>query len=145
MLSKFPPIQGGISAKSYWLARGLAKAGIQIEVVTNAECVEPEYRITGCEKHLESLQGIQVHKIIQDVPWHIPYSKAYALRLLNLTIRVIKEREAKVLDSGFLMPYGIVAFLASQITGIPYIIRHGGSDLKKFFQHPDFKIYFTLQ
>jgi len=144
MLSKFPPIQGGISAKSYWLARSLANFGIPVEVVTNADCVEPEYRITGCEQHLESLKNIHVHNISQDVSWHIPYSKAYSLRLLNLAIKVIKDRKINVIDSGFLMPYGIVAFMASQITGVPYIVRHGGSDLKKFWANEEFRNLFSI-
>jgi glycosyltransferase involved in cell wall biosynthesis len=144
MLSKFPPIQGGISAKSYWLARGLANSGIPVEVVTNADCVEPEYRITGCEQHLESLENIHIHNISRDVQWHIPYSKAYSMRLLNLTVKVIKDHKANVIDSGFLMPYGIVAFMASQITGVPYIVRHGGSDLKKFWTNQEFRDLFNI-
>jgi glycosyltransferase involved in cell wall biosynthesis len=144
MLSKFPPIQGGISAKSYWLARGLANSGIPVEVVTNADCVEPEYRITGCDQHLESLENINIHNISRDVPWHIPYSKAYSLRLLNLAVKVIKDRKVSVIDSGFLMPYGIVAFMASQITGVPYIVRHGGSDLKKFWTNQEFRDLFNI-
>lgn len=144
MLSKFPPIQGGISAKSYWLARGLASSGIPVEVVTNADCVEPEYRITGCEQHLESLENIHIHNISRDVPWHIPYSKAYSMRLLNLVVKVIKDCKVSVIDSGFLMPYGIVAFMASQITGVPYIVRHGGSDLKKFWVNQEFRDLFNI-
>jgi len=33
-----------------------------------------------------------------------------------------------------LIPYGIVGYLASRISGIPFIIRHGGSDLAKFWK-----------
>ena len=42
---KYPPIQGGVSAQSFWLARGLADAGHEVFVVTNADSVEDDYRI----------------------------------------------------------------------------------------------------
>ena len=37
------------------------------------------------------------------------------------------------------MPYGIVGYLASKITGVPYVVRHGGSDLAKFWKKGAFK------
>ena len=42
---KYPPIQGGVSAQSYWLCRALAEAGHEVHVVTNAEEVEQDYRL----------------------------------------------------------------------------------------------------
>ena len=33
LLSKFPPIQGGISARTYWMAQGFAERGIETHVV----------------------------------------------------------------------------------------------------------------
>lgn len=138
MISKFPPIQGGVAARSYWLARGMGEAGAEVEVVTDAGCVEPEYRIAGCEDHLGNLPNVRVHVLNGDVPWHIPFSKMYTVRLLNLVLEVVRERAVDVMDAGFLVPYGIVAFLASRITGLPYVIRHGGSDLVKFLHHPEF-------
>ena len=42
---KYPPIQGGVSAQSYWLCRGLAEAGHDVHVVTNADEVEGDYRL----------------------------------------------------------------------------------------------------
>lgn len=139
MLSKFPPIEGGIAARTYWLARGLGEAGVEVEVITNANCVEPEYRISGCDDHLKTMKNVRIHNLQKDVPWHIPFSDAYVTRLLNLTLDVLAHSDVDAIDAGFLMPYGIVAFLASQITGVPYIIRHGGSDLAKFIDHPEFR------
>ncbi len=140
MLSKFPPIQGGIAARTYWLARGLGEAGIEVEIITNANCVEPEYRISGCDGHLERMKNVRIHNLREDVPWHIPFSDAYVARLLNATLKVLALGNIDAIDAGFLMPYGVVAFLASQITGVPYVVRHGGSDLAKFVDHPEFSI-----
>ncbi|HHY94076.1 MAG TPA: glycosyltransferase family 4 protein [Firmicutes bacterium] len=144
MVTKFPPIQGGIAAKSYWLARGLGETGTEVHVVTNAGCVEPEYRITGCEEHLKNLPNVHVHDLAKEVSWHVPFSKAYAERLLDLVLRTVEENQCQVVDSGFLMPYGLVAFLANRISGIPYVVRHGGSDLAKFLHHPEFSRLMNL-
>lgn len=138
MISKFPPIEGGIAARTYWLARGYAEAGHEVHVVTNAGCVEPEYRIDGCQQHLADLKNIYIHDLQADVPWHIPQSQAYTDRLLNSALNVIVKHNVDILDAGFLMPYGIVAFMAGKVTEVPYVLRHGGSDVAKFLQHPEF-------
>jgi hypothetical protein len=46
LVGKYPPIEGGVSAQTYWLARGLAERGHEIHVVTNADEVEDTYRLT---------------------------------------------------------------------------------------------------
>jgi|ERR1017187_10549493 hypothetical protein len=42
---KYPPIQGGVAAQTYWMCRALAARGHDVFVVTNAAEVEPAYRI----------------------------------------------------------------------------------------------------
>jgi hypothetical protein len=39
-IGKYPPIQGGVSAQTYWAVRGLAERGHEVCVVTNADEVE---------------------------------------------------------------------------------------------------------
>ena len=36
-IGKFPPIQGGVSMRTYWTAHGLAAYGHEVHVVTNAK------------------------------------------------------------------------------------------------------------
>src|SRR5680860_987321 len=55
IVSKFPPIEGGIASRTYWRVRRLLDAGHEVAVVTNAGSVESDYRITGCEDHLKWL------------------------------------------------------------------------------------------
>src|SRR5205807_6967263 len=45
VIGKFPPIEGGVSAQTYWFCTALAQRGHQIEVITDAAEVEDEYRI----------------------------------------------------------------------------------------------------
>ena len=132
MISKFPPIQGGIAAKTYWLARGIAESGVTVHVVTNANCVEKEYRIYDPEPGI--VDNPAIHYIDPDIPWHIPYSDLYVLRLLEKSLEVVRNNHIDLIDTNYLIPYGIVGHLLSTMTGIPYILRHGGSDIAKFVE-----------
>jgi glycosyltransferase involved in cell wall biosynthesis len=132
MISKYPPIQGGISAKTYWLAQGLAERGIETHVVTNGNCVESEYRIE--DPSPEPHPDLYIHFVDPDIPWHIPNSDLYVPRLLDKVLQVTRENQIDLIDTGYLIPYGIVGYLLSEITGIPYVLRHGGSDLEKFLR-----------
>ncbi len=137
LISKYPPIQGGISSQVYWLSKGLVEKGIEVHVVTNANCVEKEYFID--DKMSEISPNLFIHSVIPDIPWHIPYSELYVPRLLNKALEIIEEYQIDIIDTNYLIPYGIVGYLASKIIGIPYIIRHGGSDLAKFLRKGTFK------
>ena len=132
LLSKYPPIQGGISARTYWLTCGFAERGVETHVVTNANCVEKEYRIN--DTSVDSSSNLHVHFIDSTLPWHIPDSQLYVPRLLERILQIIKESRIDLIDTGYLIPYGIVGYLVFKITGIPYVLRHGGSDLEKFFR-----------
>ncbi|MBU4186140.1 MAG: glycosyltransferase [Proteobacteria bacterium] len=137
IISKYPPIQGGISAKTYWLAQGLAEKGIETHVITNGNCVEKEYFIDDSPPEIPS--NLIIHFVDPDIPWHIPYSELYISRLLDKTLEVINEYHIDLIDTHYLIPYGIVGYLASKIKGIPYIVRHGGSDIKKFVKDGVFR------
>jgi glycosyltransferase involved in cell wall biosynthesis len=134
LLSKYPPLEGGIAAKTYWLARGLAKRGHMIHVVTHGVLAGQEYQIQGAESPPDTMPNLSVHRPLDEIPWHIPEDKEYALTLLDTTLSVIREHKIQILDTGYLVPYGIVGHLAKLITGVRHIVRHGGSDLEKFLK-----------
>ena len=58
---------------------------------------------------------------------------------MDKTLEVINEYHIDLIDTHYLIPYGIVGYLASKIKGIPYIVRHGGSDIKKFVKDGVFR------
>ncbi|MDP2183070.1 MAG: glycosyltransferase [Actinomycetota bacterium] len=141
IVSKFPPIEGGIAARTYWHVRRLLDAGHDVAVVTNSGSIEAAYRIAGCEEHLDWLvreRGLRLHDVPGPVPWHIPESPDYLERLLNELLSVLRSGEWDQLESGYLVPYGIAAHLASKLTGVPHLVRHGGSDIAKFLDHPGY-------
>jgi len=134
ILSKYPPLEGGIAAKTYWLAHGLAAQGHMVHVVTHGISAGREYRIQGDESQPASVPNLWVHRPPEEMPWHIPEDDEHALALLDLTIRVIQEYGVQILDTGYLVPYGIIGHLAKDSTGVYHVLRHGGSDLEKFLK-----------
>lgn len=134
ILGKYPPLEGGIAAKTYWLARGLAAQGHMVHVVTHEISAGREYRIQGNESHPASVPNLWVHRPLEEMPWHIPEDDEHTLALLDLTIRVIQEYGVQFLDTGYLVPYGIIGHLAKDSTGVYHVLRHGGSDLEKFLK-----------
>ena len=36
-ISKYPPIEGGVSARVYWLTKSLGEKGHEVHIVTNAQ------------------------------------------------------------------------------------------------------------
>ncbi len=132
ILSKFPPLQGGISAKTYWLACAYAKEGHNVHVVSNANLTEKVYTIPGCYPHIQRLEGVTIHEVDPDLPWHIPNEPHSLARLVDTALQVVKQHEIDVIDTGYMVPYGIAGYLVHQIAGVPYVLRHGGSDIEKF-------------
>lgn len=133
-ISKYPPLEGGIAAKTFWLSKALAERGHKIHIITDREDISPEYSIPTFKNEL-ILPNIIVHRPQNKIPWHIPNVSDRALELLDLTIQVINKYRVDVIDTGYLIPYGIVGYLTSKITNIPFILRHGGSDIEKFLNN----------
>jgi hypothetical protein len=131
-LSKFPPLEGGIAAKTFWLARGLAQRGHKVHIITHPVSAGREYSIQGAENIPLETANLQIHRPPIELPWHLPEDNEYSLALLDLTVEVIRKNRIQILDSGYLVPYGIVGSLAKRATGVAHVIRHGGSDLEKF-------------
>ena len=134
LLSKYPPLEGGIAAKTYWLARGLAVRGHEIHVITDGISSGQEYQIEGSERELASTPNLWIHRPPNDIPWHIPEDNEHALALLDLTINVIREHSIQILDTGYFIPYGILGHLVKCLTGAYHVVRHGGSDVEKFLK-----------
>lgn len=106
--------------------------GVDVHVVTNALGAEKEYVISATDAPAQ--KGVTIHYTQPDTPWHIPYSPLYLEKMVDLALRVCQEEQINLIDTHYLIPYGIAGYLVSKLTGIPYLIRHGGSDIHKFWQ-----------
>ncbi len=144
IISKYPHIEGGVSARVYWLAKALCVRGHEIHIVTNAREVENEYREIIDDNDPEFIpKNMYLHSTDADTnPWHIPFSKAYGERITNLAIEVIEKYNIQIIDSYYILPYAISGFIAKNITGKPMILRHAGSDIGKLFSSTAYQTLF---
>jgi glycosyltransferase involved in cell wall biosynthesis len=145
IIGKYPPIEGGVSAHTYWLARSLGERGHQVAVVTNAWRVEAGYREQFDRKsqkvRAEYLpKNVTLYTFEDQMPAHIPYSEAYVTRLVNKALEAIEKQGADVVYVHYLEPYGTAALLLKKLTGIPYVIRHAGSDIYRLLKSPDLSL-----
>ena len=133
-LGKYPPLEGGIAAKTYWLARGLAERGHEIHIITDGISAGREYQIEYGDHEPVKTPNLWVHRPQEEIPWHIPEDNENALALLDLAINIVREYSLQILDTGYLIPYGVLGHLTKCSTGVYHVIRHGGSDLEKFLK-----------
>jgi len=130
-ISKYPPLEGGIAAKTYWLCRALAERGHTVHVVTDGENSDADYCSPAFQDQVP-VNNLHIHRPQEKIPWHIPNDPHRSLALLNAALEVIDGYGADIIDTGYLIPYGLVGCLAGRMTGVPFLLRHGGSDLNKF-------------
>ncbi len=149
LLSKYPPIEGGVSVRNYWMARGLAARGHQVFVVTNASEVEDAFRMHLTEADEPLIQpefeasGGFVRLVQMPATTlkyrYIPWANPFVSRLASLACRAVREYGCEAIYSYYFEPYGVAAQLASLWTGVPYIIKHAGSDLGRLMELPDLR------
>lgn len=147
LIGKYPPIEGGVSASNYWLANGLAERGHEVTVVTNADEVEDAYRMRFLpgDKELYAPSfpetGGSVSVFTTQRPGrrmtHIPTHNPFTTKLAGLATQTIRARGCEAIFAYYFEPYAIAAYLASAWTGIPWVVRHAGSDLDRLMAVPE--------
>lgn len=138
LLGKYPPIQGGVSARSYWTARWLAARGHEVHVVTNADEVEPGFRIRPLPGDEAWTGEVRVWSTSPPGPAmrHIPDHNPFVTKLTSLAVTAVEEVGADVIVSFYFEPYAVAGFLAASFTGVPLVTRHAGSDVGRLLRHP---------
>lgn len=145
LISKYPPIEGGVCSKNYWLAKELGKRGHKVFVVTNSWEVEDEYREVFNSSDLDKYQPKNVTLFNTDSPSnlrHIPHSKIFVEKISSLAIETIEKYNVEVIDSKYMIPYVVAGYIASNLTDKPQILRHAGSDMSRLLYSPYLKPLF---
>jgi glycosyltransferase involved in cell wall biosynthesis len=147
IIGKFPPIQGGVSMRTYWSAHGLAARGHEVHVVTNAKEAAPPYRMHMREQDWRRCEAAYADGSVR-VHWtdpadraqsYIPFASPFVTKLASMVARLHAERRFDVIFSHYLEPYGVAGYLASQMTGAPHVVRMAGSDAGRLWRHPQFE------
>jgi glycosyltransferase involved in cell wall biosynthesis len=147
IIGKFPPIQGGVSMRTYWTAHGLAQCGHEVHIVTNAKEAAPPYRMhmraedwKRCEAEYGS-GSVRVHWTdpVDRSQSYIPMASPFVTKLAAIAAQAHSEHPFDVIYSHYLEPYGVAGHLASQMTGLPHVVRMAGSDAGRLWHHPQFE------
>jgi glycosyltransferase involved in cell wall biosynthesis len=144
IIGKYPPIQGGVSMRTYWTAYRLAEHGHEVHVVTNAKEASPPFRM-----HMRPEDWVRCEAQFSDgsltVHWsdpvdrsqsYIPMASPFVSKLASIAAKVHAERPFDVIYSHYMEPYGVAGYLASEITGVPHVVRMAGSDAGRLWHHP---------
>lgn len=136
-ITKYPPIEGGISSQAYWLIKGLGEKNIKVDVISNCWEVERKYRIDVNSNDLKHLTPKNVCLFSTD-PFEninfIPYFNPFGLKITDLALKLSEDNDYDLIDSWYLMPYGISAFIINVILQKPFLLRHGGSDITRLYK-----------
>jgi glycosyltransferase involved in cell wall biosynthesis len=150
IIGKFPPIQGGVSAQTYWSAHALARRGHDVHVVTNAKEAVAPYRMHMRAEDWDRCEAVYAGGSVS-VQWtdpidqsqaHIPLNSPVVTKLATLAAHAHAARPFDVIFSHYLEPYGVAGHLAAQMTGVPHVVRMAGSDAGRLWQHPQFELLY---
>jgi glycosyltransferase involved in cell wall biosynthesis len=150
IIGKFPPIQGGVAARTYWIAHDLAARGHEVHVVTNAKEASPPFRIHMRRQDWKrcmagypaagsaSSGSVTLHWTdpLDRSQHYIPLASPFVSKLAGTAARVHAERPFDVIYSHYLEPYGIAGHLVADIAHVPHVVRMAGSDAGRLWLHP---------
>jgi glycosyltransferase involved in cell wall biosynthesis len=150
IIGKFPPIQGGVSMRTYWTAHGLAALGHEVHVVTNAKEAVAPFRMLMRAEDWERCRAaydrgsVTVHWTdpVDRSQSYIPMASPFVSKLAATAARAHSERPFDVIYSHYLEPYGVAGFLAAQMTGGPHAARMAGSDAGRLWHHPQLALLY---
>lgn len=121
---EFPPVGGGASPVCFDLCSHLAKLGHHVDVVTM------HYKDT---QRFEQINGFNVYRTaaIRKRPdiCHTHELATYVPGAFFKTLKLARKNKYDVIHCHFVVPGGILAYLISKLTGIPYVITCHGSDV----------------
>jgi glycosyltransferase involved in cell wall biosynthesis len=146
LIGKFPPIEGGVSMRTYWVAHALARRGHNVEVITNAKEVEPPFRMLmrgedwgRCDaSYGDGSVTVRWTDPVDASQTYIPMASPFVSKLVSLAAQAHREQPFDVVHSFYMEPYGIAAHLVAEMVQRPHVLRMAGSDAGRLWHHPQF-------
>lgn len=136
LIGKYPPCQGGVSARTYWLYKGLVKVyGLKFNVVT---MIDPPY-ITPCNEYVNDILTKVISVKQNDKPWIIPDVDLAVERLCTVALEFSDFYKPDIIECNYLAPYGIAAAFIAKYLKCPLVLRPASSDIAKLLMWTDTK------
>ena len=133
--------------RTYWTAHRLAMRGHDVHVVTNAKEAAPPFRMYMRREDWQRCEGVYESGRVT-VHWtdpvdrsqsYLPMASPFVTKLATVAAGVHASHPFDVIYSHYLEPYGVAGYLASQMTGVPQVVRMAGSDAGRLWHHPQFE------
>ena len=148
IIGKFPPIEGGVSVRTYWAARGLAERGHEVFVVTNADEVEDAFRVRLDDaddapqlapEFPETGGFVKVFSPERFGPRmrHSPTANPFVSKLAGLATQVLTDAGCEVIVANYFEPYAVAGHLAATWTDVPLLVQHAGTDVDRLMRIPE--------
>jgi glycosyltransferase involved in cell wall biosynthesis len=146
IFGKYPPIEGGVSTRTYCVAHGLAQLGHSVHVITNAKEVALPYRMFMRDEDWARCEGqygagsVRVHwtQSYGQRQWHIPISTPFITKLASLGLELVHNHVIDVIYSHYVEPYCIAGHIVAQAAGLPHVVRTAGTDAGRLWGLPQF-------
>jgi glycosyltransferase involved in cell wall biosynthesis len=127
---EFPPIGGGGGRVAEGLSQQLAGMSHTVDLVTMAYKGLPL---------LENKKNLSIRRMpcirTDPIICHSFEMLTYICSALPKTIQMVKRKRYDLIHAHFIFPDGVLAFLLSRLTGLPYLITAHGSDVPGY--NPD--------
>jgi len=124
---EFPPVGGGASKASFYMAKELVRRGHQIDVLTCRAEGQPEF---------ETVEGVSVYRVASiRKSTHEGGLRAAISYLFYARKRLRQLLREHSYDFGhfyFAIPTGLLAFQWRKTTDVPYIVSLRGSDVPNY-------------
>src|SRR5438445_7138419 len=134
IFGKCPPLEGGVSSRTFRFVRGLAALGHKVTYITNARAAGASFQAALDEEDArylaDALEGVELIEIGKaEGMLHIPYSPAFETRLIGAGVAAVKQADLVV--GWYYQPYGVAAAILAERFGKPCFLVHAGSDIGK--------------
>ena len=130
MSYEYPPLGGGGGHVVAGLAKQLATTGHTIDLLT--------MKYKGLST-FERAENFSINRVVgirkSPVVCHPHEMMGYLCTALPAAMKMVRKNSYDIIHTHFIFPDGILAYLVSMFTGIPYIITAHGSDVPGY--NPD--------
>lgn len=124
---EFPPIGGGGGTTTRFIAKYMARLGVDVSVIT----AKP-----GKEDNFEHPDGFKIHYVGPTKNklsgTHIPELVRFALTVIYYSRSVLNTTRPDLLHCFFTLPSGSVGLYSKKVHNVPYIVSALGADVPGF-------------
>lgn len=128
IIHDYQPDLGGTTEVVIRMARALKRRGHSSNLITH-----PESWIR--ERDKENIELVSAPKFKITFMQYIPHNSIKVAKIVSL----YRRHHIELCHAHYALPYGLVAYLAKQTCGIPYIITLHGTDIHRLASMPSLK------